>query len=854
MLIKNKYSSTHYASDKLKYYKLFAFDLVPYWSTVPNSPSDGASFASRNSIELWQNGFLGVPSYEGQYFAELNADVAGALYQDSETSPGTVLHWSFAHRGRAGNDTINLKIGSPGAEVIIASFTTGTSGWKLYSGTYTVPAGQYITRFAFQANGAGSYGNFVDSIDFKSACPDWSDAPASYGDASHQQVLSMKLGTSLTTDAGPYHDANANADPSDDGVTFSTLALGRTGTINVAVSNSTGYLQAWFDLNNNGSFDAGEQIAINARDGSTGDADGAVNGVIKLNLPIPVTYPANYIFSRFRWSSTTGLGATGDANDGEVEDYKTTVIRTDFGDAPASYGNAVHNITTNLYLGLNALDAEAVASPPLNGTGDNITGVNDENGVVNLPVLSSASMGASVNVIATNTTTSKAWLVGWLDWNQNGIFDAIEAATVPVEVGSSQKVVGLTWKGFSGLTTGTTYLRLRLTTDPNIATGKAPTSQAQGIAADGEVEDYAIVVNDGGYELSGQVFLDTNVNAANDSEAGIKDVSIVLYNTVTHTCVATKTDANGQYHFINVANGSYELYEAAAEKIKAPKVCPPVAHDSNGYQSSTANSFAVTVNNNDETGLDFGDVKTPIFSIDNQKSILPNTTITYPHTFHSFVDGIVSFSVLDEQATPANLDWGTSILLDNNCDGKLGQGDAPLNNALAVSVDTKVCILVKVHAPSAASEGAQHSLVIQSDFQFGAGDVISNDIQTHTDFTTTVAGTPQQPVDGAGKLQLEKSVWNVTRNIDGTVALPGETLRYTLHYENIGNGLLNDLAIQDSVPEFTQLVPNSLGCGTTPPELTTCTPQVSATSLEWVFTGQLKAGSKGSVSYQVIVE
>ena len=136
--------------------------------------------------------------------------------------------------------------------------------------------------------------------------------------------------------------------------------------------------------------------------------------------------------------------------------------------------------------------------------------------------------------------------------------------------------------------------------------------------------------------------------------------------------------------------------------------------------------------------------------------------------------------------------------------------------------------------------------------------IATNTLQTHTDRTQTSAGTntedPTKPISGSGKLSLEKSVWNITRNIEGSVALPGETLRYTIHYENIGNGLLNELAIQDSVPEFTQLVPNSMTCGTTPPELSACSPQVDGTNLEWTFTGQLKAGSNGQVSYEVQVE
>jgi len=47
-----------------------------------------------------------------------------------------------------------------------ANISTGNTAWQQYTGTYTVPTGQSVTRFAFQAVTAGSYGNFIDDIVF----------------------------------------------------------------------------------------------------------------------------------------------------------------------------------------------------------------------------------------------------------------------------------------------------------------------------------------------------------------------------------------------------------------------------------------------------------------------------------------------------------------------------------------------------------------------------------------------------------------------------------------------------------------------------------------------------------------
>lgn len=144
----------------------------------------------------------GVNPSAGLYFAELNADVAGTLYQDIATIPGTTLRWSLDHRGRRTGtqiDTMNLKIGpadgtlnaqtptsrpsnsGSGANMEDARGSTAAQtgggsagGWGTYRGVYTVPAGQTSTRFSFEGVGGGSQGNLLDNIVFTPtiACPD----------------------------------------------------------------------------------------------------------------------------------------------------------------------------------------------------------------------------------------------------------------------------------------------------------------------------------------------------------------------------------------------------------------------------------------------------------------------------------------------------------------------------------------------------------------------------------------------------------------------------------------------------------------------------------------------------------
>ena len=129
---------------------------VPGWSTTAG---DGV-------MELWRDGFNGVPAYSGDQFAEILANSIGALYFDLSTVPSSLLNWTFAHRGRGGTDNIRVSIGAVGSEVGQGDFATDNTDWALYTGNYTVPADQFITRFQFESLDAGSVGNFVDSVTF----------------------------------------------------------------------------------------------------------------------------------------------------------------------------------------------------------------------------------------------------------------------------------------------------------------------------------------------------------------------------------------------------------------------------------------------------------------------------------------------------------------------------------------------------------------------------------------------------------------------------------------------------------------------------------------------------------------
>jgi uncharacterized repeat protein (TIGR01451 family) len=138
--------------------------LIPGWLTT----------ATDSMIELWR-GFSNVAPASGSQHAELNANMVSTLYQDLNTTPGQILRWQLNHRGRAGTDTMAVVIGPPAGTLVQqgANISDPKTAWGSYTGTYTVPAGQTKTRFAFKSVSSASpdpsIGNFLDAVSFGSA-------------------------------------------------------------------------------------------------------------------------------------------------------------------------------------------------------------------------------------------------------------------------------------------------------------------------------------------------------------------------------------------------------------------------------------------------------------------------------------------------------------------------------------------------------------------------------------------------------------------------------------------------------------------------------------------------------------
>jgi hypothetical protein len=112
---------------------------------------------------------------------------------------------------------------------------------------------------------------------------------------------------------------DTNGTDDEEGVTYSGSLIRGSNTTFKVVASTTGWLNAWIDFNQNGSWgDSGEQIATDV---------GLSSGTNSLVISVPALAAWGQTFGRFRFSSVKGLLSTGLAPDGEVEDYAFTLYQ-----------------------------------------------------------------------------------------------------------------------------------------------------------------------------------------------------------------------------------------------------------------------------------------------------------------------------------------------------------------------------------------------------------------------------------------------------------------------------------------------------------------------------------------------
>lgn len=174
------------------------------WKTTASDHKIELARPSKN-MSAANSAYHTTTAVDGYQFAELCANQVGALYQTVSTFSGNTLKWGFSHRGRSGDDTMELWIGKPADVTAVLDYytshnnsvagisgdlldiyntisangtrryTDGNSEWNSYTGNYVVPDGQIETTFAFVSISASgnkiSFGNLLDNVYFTAEVP-----------------------------------------------------------------------------------------------------------------------------------------------------------------------------------------------------------------------------------------------------------------------------------------------------------------------------------------------------------------------------------------------------------------------------------------------------------------------------------------------------------------------------------------------------------------------------------------------------------------------------------------------------------------------------------------------------------
>ncbi|WP_053956606.1 DUF7507 domain-containing protein [Inediibacterium massiliense] len=162
-----------------------------------------------------------------------------------------------------------------------------------------------------------------------------------------------------------------------------------------------------------------------------------------------------------------------------------------------------HLILNRLTLGTQVTgEADAYANLTTDATGDDIPqGIQDDGVTLPLTPLLATDTSYSLTVDVVNETGLPANVYGWIDFNQDGVFQGNEAApvvVVPSAPGVQQVVLNFTVPVGVILTPDHTFARVRLTTDELINQNPLPTDEdtrSIGPASDGEVEDYYLQID-----------------------------------------------------------------------------------------------------------------------------------------------------------------------------------------------------------------------------------------------------------------------------------------------------------------------------------------------------------------------
>lgn len=410
------------------------------------------------------------------------------------TSPNTAVHWaarsqqivSWNVAGTTANGIntaqVNILLSSDGGltfPTVLAAATPNDGSQRV-----DIPAISSSSTARIRIEPVGNIYFDVSDVNFfiDAAGPanDFGDAPEpAYAtllasDGPRHGIGGPRLGNLVDGENNGQPNSGSSGDGADDdGVAIlSPLVAGQSATVRVVSSIAGAKLDYFFDFDANGVFGNNPNEVLSAT---------LVAGPQTLTISVPAGATIGNSFARFRISTAGGLGPTGLAADGEVEDYAIAIVAAapalDYGDAADSFGTLAasggpRHVVGSLRLG-SALDSEAAANPNSTSTGDGA----DEDGIKFGGLL---VPGLSTSITA--TASAAGVLDYFFDFDGSGVF-----GDQPNEVFQNGVVAGANSLSIAvppAAVVGLTSARFRLSTAGNLS--------PYGLALDGEVEDYQV--------------------------------------------------------------------------------------------------------------------------------------------------------------------------------------------------------------------------------------------------------------------------------------------------------------------------------------------------------------------------
>lgn len=338
-----------------------------------------------------------------------------------------------------------------------------------------------------------------------------------HGDpARHTVFPGVFLGLTVDKEADGFPSINAdgddnNATDDEDGVSWSSLVLGSTGTLTVTPSVN-GYVSAWIDFNGDGDWqDSGEQIYS--------DAPVTAPGPFTLApaFPIPGTATLGTTYLRVRYYVAPQVPCNQDhglcPEGGEVEDYTVMIedvmTEYDFGDAPdqtigpnffypttlVTHGNPARHVITSppMFMGMvpaTDIDPELDGQPHPIALGDDLALPDDENGANFLLPLQAGSNG-TLQVQMAPMNPNPGFVSAWVDFNADGDWaDSGEQICIDSGPYPPGMMAIITFPIPYTSTFGPTFARVRLTS----TAGNTNCNATTGLCPDGEVEDHWVEI------------------------------------------------------------------------------------------------------------------------------------------------------------------------------------------------------------------------------------------------------------------------------------------------------------------------------------------------------------------------